>query len=159
VLYQGSLHRLQIQFDKRGQGAVINDQIVLPVSRSHLPSEESTKTKLTKFLKAKALDNLSDQITKFSQQMSLPIAIADNIKVRDYKRRWGSCDHRGRLSFNWRIVQAPPEVLDYVAVHELAHCHEFNHSKRFWRIVEQQMPDWRDRQAWLHDNGARLYQF
>jgi predicted metal-dependent hydrolase len=159
ILYHGSPHRLQIQFGKRGRGAVIDDQIILPVNRSHLPKEQSTKTKLTKFFKTKALENLTDQTARFALQMSLPSSIADTIKVRDYKRRWGSCDHRGRLSFNWRIVQAPPEVLDYVVVHELAHCHEFNHSKRFWRIVEQQMPDWRDRQNWLQQNGGSLYQF
>ena len=85
--------------------------------------------------------------------------VTPKIKVRDYKRRWGSCDQRGDLSFNWRIIMAPERVMDYVVVHELAHLQEFNHSRRFWNIVEQEMSDWREQQRWLSDNGSLLYRF
>jgi len=102
-------------------------------------------------------EELERKVAIYSEQMGIPGNKSLNINVRDYKRRWGSCDSKGALSFNWRIVQAPIEVLDYVVVHELAHCHVFDHSKRFWEIVSAQMPDWKERQLWLHTHGADLY--
>ena len=159
MLFQGQPHRLQVMLGKRGKGQIEATTIVLPVSRSHLSAEQSTKTKLIKFYKSSALTTIRQRISVYASQMAVPDSKRSGVRVRDYKRRWGSCDHLGRLSFNWRIIQAPPEVLDYVVVHELAHCHEFNHSKRFWSIVERQMPDWRDRQAWLQNHGAQLYRF
>ena len=159
LLYQGEPHTLQLQFGRRGAGRICDQQIVLPVTRSHLPIEQTTNAKLVKFYKSQALSIIERRTAVFAQRMNVPISKLKGVKVRDYKRRWGSCDHLGRLSFNWRIIQAPPSVLDYVVIHELAHCHEFNHSKRFWHIVEQQLPDWRERQDWVHQNGALLYRF
>ena len=83
---------------------------------------------------------------------------AKTIKVREYKRRWGSCDAKANLSFNWRIMMAPEAVIDYVVVHEMAHIIEFNHSKQFWAIVSEIMPQWQDQKEWLNVNGASLYQ-
>ena len=68
------------------------------------------------------------------------------ITIRDQKSRWGSCSSRGTLSFNYRLIFAPPGVLDYVVVHELCHFLEANHSDRFWREVERVLPDWRERE-------------
>jgi len=102
------------------------------------------------------MQHLETRVSNRIKQM-LPNRKTPKIKVRDYKRRWGSCDHRGDLSFNWRIVMAPSNVIDYVVIHEIAHLKEFNHSVKFWRIVEQQMPDWKDQQQWLKTNGAVLY--
>jgi predicted metal-dependent hydrolase len=81
---------------------------------------------------------------------------AGKVAVRDQVSRWGSCSGRGTLSFSWRLVMAPPEVLDYVVLHELSHMLVPNHSARFWAVVEQWCPAWRERRAWLHHNGARL---
>lgn len=78
------------------------------------------------------------------------------ITVRDQKTRWGSCSAKGNLNFNWRLILAPEEVLDYVVIHELAHRREMNHSDRFWRIVESVMPDYRERRQWLRDHGDQL---
>lgn len=162
IPYLGALLSLTIQQGKRGEGELTDQGLVLPVSQSHLPFEQSAKNKLIKFYKSAALSRLNERIHYYAQQMEIPMskqrfAEKGGVKVRDYKRRWGSCDHLGRLSFNWRIIKAPQEVLDYVVIHELAHCHEFNHSPRFWQIVEQQMPNWKEQQRWLHRNGAQLY--
>ena len=78
------------------------------------------------------------------------------ITVRDQKTRWGSCSAKGNLNFNWRLILAPEDVLDYVVIHELAHRREMNHSDRFWRIVESVMPDYRERRQWLRDHGDQL---
>ena len=81
------------------------------------------------------------------------------IDIRDQRSRWGSCSTRGTLSFNWRLVLAPLEVLDYVVVHELCHLLEPNHSRRFWKLVEARRPDWRTHRDWLHDHGPELLAF
>ncbi len=138
--------------------------ITVPIKRVSKTSvigsaERSVSRKLTRWFKTQATDRLTQRTAHFASLMSIPNNKSLVISVRDYKRRWGSCDHKGALSFNWRIIQAPDEVLDYVVVHELAHCHEFNHSKLFWAIVAEQMPDWKQRQQWLERNGVRLYRF
>ena len=81
------------------------------------------------------------------------------IQIRDQRSRWGSCSTTGTLSFNWRLVLAPFEVLDYVVVHELCHMREANHSGRFWKLVEARRPDWRAHKGWLDEHGPELLAF
>lgn len=78
------------------------------------------------------------------------------ITIRDQKTRWGSCSSNGNLNFNWRLILAPPKVLDYVVIHELCHRKEMNHSTRFWQYVESIMPDYKEQRKWLKDNGSSL---
>lgn len=80
-----------------------------------------------------------------------------NITIRDQKTRWGSCSSRGTLSFNWRLMLAPPRVLDYVVVHELCHIKHMDHSKEFWEMVESVLPDYKERRQWLKEHGNELY--
>jgi alpha-glucosidase len=79
------------------------------------------------------------------------------VSVKDQKSLWGSCSRAGNLNFSWRLTLAPPEVLDYVVVHELAHRIEMNHSRRFWSHVEKICPDYKVHRKWLRKNGEALY--
>ena len=78
------------------------------------------------------------------------------ISIKDQRTLWGSCSVRGNLNFNWRLVLAPPDVMDYVVIHELAHLREMNHSRRFWAIVAEFAPEYRRHRKWLHDNCRAL---
>jgi predicted metal-dependent hydrolase len=78
------------------------------------------------------------------------------IAVRDQRTRWGSCAPSGTLSFNWRLILAPAEVLRYITVHELCHVRVPNHSRAFWRLVDAAMPDWREPSDWLRRHEAEL---
>lgn len=80
----------------------------------------------------------------------------DRITIRDQKTRWGSCSAKGTLSFNWRLMLAPPAVLDYVVVHELCHLTHMDHSKAFWALVESVCPDYRIHRKWLKEHGQTL---
>ncbi len=153
----GSPLELRVMPNQHGKVVIDHGQLNLPVKQSHLPIESSVRNKLIRWYKEFAQTELEQRVLQFAAQMDVPANKRLNIRVRDYKRRWGSCDHQGELSFNWRIIQAPSQVLDYVVIHELAHCHEFNHSKRFWAIVATHMPDWKTHQSWLNINGADLY--
>lgn len=79
------------------------------------------------------------------------------ISIREQKTRWGSCSSKGNLNFNWRLIFAPEEVLDYIVVHELAHRREMNHSPAFYRIVESVLPDYKKDQKWLREHGESLW--
>ena len=78
------------------------------------------------------------------------------IAIRKQKTRWGSCSPEGNLNFNCLLMMAPPEVLDYVVVHELSHRLEMNHSAKFWSQVEKVIPDYRKPRRWLKEQGGRL---
>jgi hypothetical protein len=82
-----------------------------------------------------------------------------SIRIGDQRSLWGSCSPCGTLSFNWRLVLAPLDVLDYVVVHELCHLRVPNHSPRFWRLVEHARPGWRDQRDWLREHGPELLAF
>lgn len=78
------------------------------------------------------------------------------VVIRDQKTRWGSCSSSGTLSFNYRLMLAPPAILDYVVVHELCHIHHMNHSADFWHAVEQILPDYKEKRKWLKEHGTEL---
>ena len=82
-----------------------------------------------------------------------------NIAVRDTVSRWGSCSSGGRLSFSWRLILAPPFVLDYLAAHEVAHLVHLNHSVRFWSLLRRVCPDTDRAEAWLKAHGPSLHRF
>jgi len=81
------------------------------------------------------------------------------IQLRDTRSRWGSCTSEGKLMFSWRLIMAPPNVLEYVAAHEAAHLVEMNHSPAYWATVERIFPNYRDPRAWLKREGATLHRF
>lgn len=78
------------------------------------------------------------------------------ITIRNQKTRWGSCSSKGNLNFNCLLMLAPDEVVDYVVIHELCHLIEMNHSKAFWKQVEQMMPDYKKHSKWLKDHGNEI---
>jgi predicted metal-dependent hydrolase len=81
------------------------------------------------------------------------------IRIGGQRTLWGSCSPSGTLSFNWRLVLAPAEVLDYVVVHELCHLRVPNHSRRFWALLEAHRPHWREQRDWLREHGPELLAF
>ncbi len=156
---RGQAYQLRVVEGSRANVAILPQEIVVPVNNSHTPLEKRVKNKLVRWYKHVAQHELQTRARHYAHLMGVPQRRTDQIYVRDYKRRWGSCDSQGKLSFNWRILQAPTAVSDYVVVHELAHCHEFNHSRRFWAIVANQMADYKTHEDWLNRHGYELYQF
>ena len=82
---------------------------------------------------------------------------AGPVSIRDQRTRWGSCSSSGALSFNWRLLLGPPELLDYVVWHEACHLVVLDHSPRFWSLLELHSPDYREPRDWLRRNGSALH--
>jgi len=80
----------------------------------------------------------------------------NSIKVREYKARWGSCSNNGDISFNWRLIMAPPKIIEYVIIHELMHIKEHNHSPKYWNYVKSLYPNISEAKEWLMYNGQTL---
>lgn len=104
-------------------------------------------------LKTQAQKNLPSLISYYAAQIGVSYG---RVTVRSQKSRWGSCSAKGNLNFNCLLMLAPPEVRDYVVVHELCHRLQLNHSPAFWALVEKTLPDYRARKQWLKTNGAAL---
>ena len=94
---------------------------------------------------------ISQRASYFAAKMGVTYG---RISIRAQKTRWGSCSGQGNLNFNWKLILMPPEILDYVVVHELAHRKQMNHSKLFWAEVERILPDYERRRRWLKENGG-----
>jgi predicted metal-dependent hydrolase len=108
---------------------------------------------LQKWYRRQARRILTERVAFYAARYDLPY---EKIRISSARTRWGSCSGRGSLSFTWRLVQTPLEVIDYVVVHELVHTLFHNHSKRFWRRVAKILPDYREQYRWLQKNGNAL---
>lgn len=113
-----------------------------------------TSRKVADFLKRQAKQDLTKAVKRYSDALGVK---AKSITLRDTTSRWGSCSSSGALNFSWRIILAPPEVLNYLAAHEVAHLREMNHSDRFWALVEEICPDMEIHKAWLRNHGTKLH--
>ncbi len=112
--------------------------------------------RVTDFLKREARADLVQAVQRHAAGLGVQV---NRITLRDTSSRWGSCSSKGDLSFSWRLILAPPMVLDYLAAHEVAHRLEMNHSPRFWRAVERVFPARLQAEAWLHSHGASLHRY
>jgi hypothetical protein len=82
--------------------------------------------------------------------------VPTTIRITDARKRWGSCTHKGGLNFSWRLIQASPDIVDYVVVHELVHISQPDHSRKFWNKVREILPDYERRLKWLRENERLL---
>jgi len=114
---------------------------------------EHRTRRLVDWLRAEAGRDLSARCAVHAATLGVTVT---GMSLRDQSTRWGSCSSTGRLNFNWRLVLAPPHVLDYVAAHEVAHLVEMNHSPAFWRTCERALPDMARGRAWLKAHGREL---
>jgi hypothetical protein len=112
--------------------------------------------RITDHLKREAKRDLEAASRRYAAQLGI---VVKRVSIRDQASRWGSCSATGVLSFSWRLVLAPPFVLDYLAAHEVAHLIEMNHSPRFWRTVLGICPDTKRAKAWLDAHGADLHRY
>lgn len=140
-----------------GTGQVRGRVAVLATSglpELHVPGAiEHQPRRLFDWLKAEALADLSQRSAFHAGRLGVTVK---EIKLRSQSSRWGSCSSTGTINYNWRLILAPPFVLDYVAAHEVAHLVEMNHSDAFWATVKRTLPDMERGRAWLKAHGRQL---
>jgi predicted metal-dependent hydrolase len=145
----GRTHR--IRHDPFAHGVRLGrGEIVVAGETGYLPRRVSD------FLRREARRECAERARRFARRLGLCVG---RVSVRDPKSRWGSCSHKGHLSFSWRLILAPEWVLDYVIAHEVAHLVEMNHGPRFWRLVERLYPDSVRPRDWLRRHGTRLHRY
>lgn len=138
---------------KPGQGRAVTlgaDAIEVP------GAPERVAARVQGWLRTLARDRLAEASDRHAAALGRPYT---KLTLRDTRSRWGSCTADGALMYSWRLVLAPPEVLDYVAAHEVAHLAEMNHSGAFWAVVERLYGDWRPARNWLRDEGGGLHRY
>jgi hypothetical protein len=114
---------------------------------------KTIKKTIENFYIAKAEEVIRDRLEHFNEYYGFRY---NRVTMRNQKSRWGSCSRLRNLNFNWRLIMAPIEVIDYVVVHELCHLKEMNHSSRFWALVAQSLPDHKKTRKWLKENHYLL---
>lgn len=152
VLYKGVEHEIVPTGSLRG---LVTVDVSTEVPKLHVPGDEKTiSRRLVTWLKQEARRELNDAVARHVSQIDVR---PKQIRITDTTSRWGSCSTTRTLSFSWRIIMAPPEVLNYLAAHEVAHLIEMNHSDRFWALTRKLCPDTDRQKNWLRVNGAKLH--
>ncbi|NTG47696.1 M48 family metallopeptidase [Agrobacterium rhizogenes] len=152
ILLRGIRHRIEHTGTLRGltEAIVIDGVPVLRVSG--MP--EHAGRRIATFLKKEARADLERLAKLHAGAIRAPVS---SISMKDTRSRWGSCSSEGNLSFSWRIVMAPPLVIDYLAAHEVAHLREMNHGPRFWALCRKLCPEMDEAKAWLKRHGSHLH--
>lgn len=123
----------------------------------HARLNKATKTAISAAMTTWYKQQASHYLTARTHTLSTETKLsAKSITVKTYRARWGSCTIRGDIQFNWKLILAPPEVIDYVIIHELCHTKHHNHSKQFWQLVTHFRPDYSNNRHWLKIHGHSL---
>lgn len=145
--YLGRYYRLRIIKDL-GKPLTLTNEFLLSADRVPFAGDE-----IVKWYNEQAKEFITKRANIISKSTALKYA---SINITNAEQRWGSCSKNGQLNFTWRLIMAPVSVIDYVVLHEMVHIVVKNHPKTFWNKVEAYMPDYRERNEWLKENGYLL---
>ncbi len=154
---RGVMHRVRFKTE-RAAGSIVRTERAIDGERQLVVRgrPEHCARRLKDWLYAEAQADLDRSVAFHAGRLGLR---AKRLALRDQASRWGSCSSTGVLSFSWRLILSPPQVLDYVAAHEVAHLAEMNHGPRFWALVRKTMPDMDKAKAWLTAQGLELHRY
>jgi predicted metal-dependent hydrolase len=142
-----------VRVDHGGSRPVVE----LEGSQLHLTLPYTFEGELKDLVRSWLREEAGIAVAREAARLAPQIGVSYNrLGIRDQKTKWGSCSRNGNLSFNWRLILFPPRVLRYIVIHELCHLRHFNHSDKFWDLVERHDPQYRDAIAWLKKHGALM---
>jgi len=149
-MYLGRSYRLKLVDEQETPLLLKDGYFCLRSTNGSAPDADAA---FKEFYRQKGKKRIPERVACFQSRMDVePKAI----KILDLKNRWASCSSGGNVNFHWKCMMAPPSVLDYIVVHELAHLIHPNHTEAFWNEVDKVMPDYQDRKEWLRQNGAGM---
>lgn len=152
IMIEGVPHTIRLCEARRVTGAVEQGELRLSLPRPG--DDQAVRAAIRAVLSERALERIRERLQHYAPLIG---KTPGRVTIREQKSRWGSCSSKGNLNFNRKLIMAPPPVLDYVVIHELCHLWEFNHSPKFWALVEKQMPDYRAWKKWLKEHTGDLY--
>ncbi|WP_346936740.1 SprT family zinc-dependent metalloprotease [Clostridium sp.] len=152
-LYLGRNYTIQIILDKQIKDINVRLFRGKFVVTTYTKDEDKIKGALEKWYREKALQKINERVKYYIHFFNKQ---PKSIKVKEQKKRWASCTSKDELLFNWRCAMAPAYIIDYIVVHEMCHMYYKDHSKEFWNMVSEVMPDYANRRMWLRDNGIKL---
>ncbi|MBW6424560.1 M48 family metallopeptidase [Rhizobium sp. XQZ8] len=152
IALRGVPHRIEHTGSLRGitEAVAVDGEPVLRVSGL----EDHMGRRLSAFFKKEARKDLEILVARHAAAIRKPVK---SVSMKDTRSRWGSCSWDANLSFSWRIVMAPPVVIDYLAAHEVAHLKEMNHGPKFWALCKELCPRMEEARKWLKQHGSQLH--
>lgn len=154
MLYRGRPYTLAIAYAQRPAVTLAAGQLMIELpAGENRDTAQDTLTVLKKWYFESAGNLLAAKTEEWAARIGVN---PTRVKLRDQKTRWGSCSSSGSINYNWRIVMAPPEVIDYLVIHELCHLRVPNHSQEFWQLVGRFSPNFKECRSWLVVNGSLL---
>lgn len=150
ILFRGERVRVEVIRSIRNEVRFENGRIY---AFSDTLNSEKVREQLKGWLCACALEKIREAVNRHAPGVGRPFG---RITVREQKTRWGSCSSKKNLNFNWKLILAPPEALEYVVIHELCHLIHFNHSEKFWQAVSARMPEYDVWKKWLRAHAQEL---
>ena len=155
--YQGNRYTLLIEQAETVGVLIVDNAIVISLKNLAIDNVEISR-QVKKILHAWYVNEAKQLLnSRFEVQCNYTKLSAASLNVRYYKSRWGSCDVKQRINLNWLLVMAPIEVIDYVIIHELCHTIHLNHSSKYWQLVSQLYPNFKQAKAWLKQHQQHLY--
>ena len=151
ISYKGSV--LKLVYKKSNIERIVFEDNKLKIFYS---VESRSKKLIIEWLKLQANNFLRERLMFLSKRISIEF---NSLTIKSYTARWGSCNIRGDIFLNWKLIMLPESVIDYVLIHELAHISVPNHSKKFWELVKKKNPNYCKNQKWLKDNGSSFILF
>ncbi|WP_300262229.1 SprT family zinc-dependent metalloprotease [Clostridium sp.] len=152
-MYLGNEYPLKIKFSpflKKISVNLIEKELVVHINKYN---KEKLRKAIELWYREEGLRIIKERVKHYLKFYPLN---ARSVKVKEQKRRWGSCTYYNDLLFNWRCIMAPLEVIDYIVVHEMTHMIHKNHSKNYWIYVSKIIPNYKEKKIWLKDNGIRM---
>ena len=153
--YLGRNYRLKCIRGTSGQVKLKNGYLNVPVGADISESDlgRPVRQSLYQWYQTRALEKLKDKTKRYASILGVK---PQSVDVKEYKARWGSCSSSGDVTYNWRIIIAPHQIVDYIVVHELCHLLEHNHGPKYWKHVQSVIPQYRNHKEWLKVNGDGL---
>jgi len=151
--YRGKILVLNLVINADRKRIMVKKQAGTLLVVSDTVEREVLEKAVCHWYRERAREIFTDKVAYYRQFINKPIG---EIRIKEQKSRWGSCSTKGNLNFNWKIIMAPDEIIDYLVVHELCHLLHMNHSKEFWQSVGSILPDYKVRERWLKENGTLL---
>jgi predicted metal-dependent hydrolase len=153
--YLGRNYRLKCLSGGSGEAKLTNGSLTVWLAKdaSGAASGGCVRQSLQQWYQSRALEKLKEKTKRYSAILGVS---PQSVGVKEYKARWGSCSSSGDVTYNWRIIMAPHHIVDYIVVHELCHLLEHNHGPKYWKHVQNVVPNYKECREWLKVNGISL---